>query len=334
LKIRPIHLFPKSEKFERVKPTLDTMMSTVRRDVLSVLLFAALPACGGGAAVPDNAVAVVGDRVISVAAYERALEEDRRAARLGRRPVQRPQAIVAVLVDRAVLEESADDLGVVVPEAAVEKQLAASRARAGGERAFRDWLARMGRTPRQFREDTALGLLRAEIARKVAGDATIGEAELRAYYRNNISLYRVAPTRQIRHILVPTRAEAAGLRRRIVAGASFASLARQHSRDASARETGGRLLLQQGLSTSAFQRVTFSLSAGAISQPVRSEFGFHLIQPLGRATPERWRSFDEVREPIRRQLVGEKRSAAFDAWREKAEQDLRPRYREPFGPAS
>jgi parvulin-like peptidyl-prolyl isomerase len=303
----------------------------------------ALGACGGEDAVPSDAVAIVGDRVVSVAAYERALDEERRAAATAGRRFPEPgtpsyrrlsEETVAALVERARLEEKAAELRIDVSERVVAAQVAKASQEAGGTPAFRQWLARSGRTPLQFYEEIAVGMLRAAIARKVAPGASVGEAELRVYYRRNASLYRVAPMREIRHILVDTRVQAAALRLQIMGGADFAKVARRHSRDVSSRQSGGRLLLQYGLSESAFQQAAFALPEGAVSGPVRSEFGFHLIQPVGRVTPERVRPFSEVREPIRRQLLEETRRAAFKEWMDKVERELEPRYREPFVPGS
>jgi len=107
----------------------------------------------------------------------------------------------------------------------------------------------------------------------------------------------------VRHILVRTsevvsdadaRRRLADLRERIVTGgADFAELARLHSQDASASKGGDLGWVLPGDTVPEFERAFLALKPGEVSQPVRSPFGYHLIQLLERRsaglTPERRR---------------------------------------------
>ena len=106
-----------------------------------------------------------------------------------------------------------------------------------------------------------------------------------------------------RHILIRTnelvseadaRRRLLDLRERITTGgADFAELARLHSQDASAAKGGDLGWVLPGDTVPEFERAMVALKPGEISQPVRSPFGFHLIQMLERRatglTPERQR---------------------------------------------
>lgn len=82
-----------------------------------------------------------------------------------------------------------------------------------------------------------------------------------------------------RHILVKTEIEAKNLKQEIEQGADFAELARQHSKCPSGREGGSLGEFRKGQMVPEFDRVVFgNLPVGQVSDPVKTQFGFHLIE--------------------------------------------------------
>jgi peptidyl-prolyl cis-trans isomerase D len=85
-----------------------------------------------------------------------------------------------------------------------------------------------------------------------------------------------------RHILVATEEEANGVIARINSGEDFGKLASELSTDTGSRESGGDLgWFAKGAMVAPFEETAFSLAIGEISAPVKSDFGFHIIQVLG-----------------------------------------------------
>ena len=81
------------------------------------------------------------------------------------------------------------------------------------------------------------------------------------------------------HILVSSEAEALDLKKQIEEGASFADLAKQHSSCPSGRSGGSLGEFGQGDMVPEFDAVIFSdLPLGEVSDPVQTQFGFHLIE--------------------------------------------------------
>ncbi len=81
------------------------------------------------------------------------------------------------------------------------------------------------------------------------------------------------------HILVPQEADARDLQRRIAAGESFSDLAKAHSTCPSAKDGGSLGQFGQGDMVPEFDRVIFGdLPLGQVSEPVKTQFGYHLIQ--------------------------------------------------------
>jgi peptidyl-prolyl cis-trans isomerase SurA len=131
----------------------------------------------------------------------------------------------------------------------------------------------------------------------------------------------VAQTR-LRHILIRTsetvsegeaRSRLAELRERIVgSGANFADLARVHSHDATAARGGELDWVYPGDTLPDFERAYQGLKTGEISQPVRTPFGYHLIQVLERRSGD---VSSERRRLQARQVLRERKSdEAYQEW--------------------
>ncbi len=87
------------------------------------------------------------------------------------------------------------------------------------------------------------------------------------------------PRAEASHILVKTEAEALDLKQQIADGASFADLAREHSLCPSGQAGGMLGEFSQGQMVPEFDAVIFSdLPIGQVSDPVKTQFGYHLIE--------------------------------------------------------
>jgi len=80
------------------------------------------------------------------------------------------------------------------------------------------------------------------------------------------------------HILVTTKESADDLLRQINEGADFATLARQNSSCPSGHNGGDLGLFGQGMMVKPFEDATIATPIGSVSQPVQTQFGWHLIK--------------------------------------------------------
>src|SRR3546814_819498 len=102
------------------------------------------------------------------------------------------------------------------------------------------------------------------------------------------------------------------LRQRLVNGADFAELAKRNSDDVSAPQGGDLGWLTQGETVPPFEQAMNSLEPGQISEPVKSQFGWHLIQVLERRTKNMEKEFKRMQA---RQTLFERRvEPAFEDW--------------------
>lgn len=85
-----------------------------------------------------------------------------------------------------------------------------------------------------------------------------------------------------RHILVKTKAEAEALKQQLAKGADFATLAKKHSTCNSAKKGGDLGEFSPGTMLKAFDNVVFKKALLTVHGPVKTKFGFHLIETIYR----------------------------------------------------
>ncbi len=135
---------------------------------------------------------------------------------------------------------------------------------------------------------------------------TPSDAEVQAYYDNNLDRYTEEVSLRVSHILLRTqdrdaaevRAQAESIAAEARGGADFAELARRHSEDDGTREAGGDLgTIARGQMVPEFEGAAFALEQDEISDPVTSMFGVHVIKATEK-TGGTTRTLDEVRDEI------------------------------------
>ncbi len=139
----------------------------------------------------------------------------------------------------------------------------------------------------------------------IAKTVQVGDEELRAYYEQNKDNYVVPEERRASHILIAVdgsaEADAKALAaaeaalQRIRSGEKFASVAKAVSQDPGSASAGGDLgFFGKGIMTPEFEKAVFGLEKGAISDLVKTQFGYHIIK-LTDIKPKHGRGFEEVK---------------------------------------
>ena len=168
-------------------------------------------------------------------------------------------------------------------------------------------------------------LLASELYRTVTATVKTDEAALRAYYDQHKSESEAV---KASHILIrfksspaPARAgqkelteeealaKAKEIREKLVKGADFAELARTESDDTGSGANGGSLgTFGHGQMVGPFEEAAFSLPVNEISQPVKTQFGYHLIKVQEHAN----KTFEELKDQIENRLKQEAARKAVD----------------------
>lgn len=150
---------------------------------------------------------------------------------------------------------------------------------------------------------------------KLKRTLTVSETQLGEYYASHQKEFEQPEEVSARHILIrPKTQDDAGWKdalkraqdvyaKATARGADFAALAKQYSEDPGSKDSGGELgWFARGRMVKEFEDAAFKLSPGAISEPVKSDFGYHILKVEGRR-PGGLRSLAEVRETIKEKLL-------------------------------
>ncbi|MBF0321706.1 MAG: SurA N-terminal domain-containing protein, partial [Magnetococcales bacterium] len=170
-------------------------------------------------------------------------------------------------------------------------------------------------------------------AGSVRADIQVSDPEIETYYQEHLADYQTEESRQVRHILAKASADAREsaqalekirqAKARIQGGDSFADVARQLSDDPSASQGGDLGLLKHGMTDPVFEKAAFSLAEKGLSDPVKTDFGYHLIQ-VDHIQPAVVRSLQSVTAEIRSQIIEEKIQDAIYARSVTLEDQLTP----------
>lgn len=162
-------------------------------------------------------------------------------------------------------------------------------------------------------------LVRAEYvvlnAAALQSQVVVSDADIKARYESHVDQYKESETRHARHILITlpkgaseaeekvARSKAAEVLAQVKsAPGDFARLAKTYSQDPGSAEKGGDLgWFGRGMMVKPFEEAVFSLKAGEISDLVRSDFGFHIIQ-LVDVRAEHVKPYDEMKAALADEL--------------------------------
>ena len=303
-------------------------------------------ACGGGSdSVPTGAIAVVGGTDISKENLDELIAQAKKGyesqnqdfPKAGTPEYQSIQTqYVAYLVELEQLRQAAEELGVSVSEKdvdAAEKELI--KTRFNGKRSeYEKALEQQGFTAAQYRENALeVSALSTKIFDVVTKDVKVTEQEILAYYTQNQSQYGTPESRDVRHILIAekgddgkvdfaaSKAKADDIYAQLEGGADFAELAKENSADPGSKDSGGKLTISRGQTVPEFDKVSFELDKGELSKPVKTEYGYHVIEAVSDVRKATTTPIGKVRATIRATLLQQKRNEEMQAWVEDLKKD-------------
>src|SRR6185436_18409681 len=309
------------------------MSSHIRRNIpvllLALVAVLAVAACGGGGSssvdVPEGAIAVVGDKTVTKEEFDQLIEQQKKTAESQKQDfpeVGTPEyeavkanAVKALLAQRE-WELEGESMGIKVTDQEIETQLNQKKEQFGltDEQKYQAELAKAGITDAQVRDQVRIEILTNKIYEAVTKKVTVTDADVQAYYDQNATKYQQPESREVRHILVKSEAQAQKLHDQIENGADFAALAKKYTQDTASKADGGKITAFKGRTVQAFDDFVFSAKTGELSDPIKTEFGWHIVETLGPIKPGTTKSLDQVKDTIKTMLLQTKQNAAMRAW--------------------
>ena len=321
----------------------------------AILLVAA--GCGGGSeGVPSDAVAVVNGNAIPREELDKLIANAKRGYEAQNRDFPRagtPEYVsvqnqyVKFLVQLEQYEQEAEELGVEVTEKDVDAEIQKLiKDNFGGKRAnFEKALKDQGYTEADLRDTYRASVLAQKLFDAVTKDVAVPEAEILDYYRQNRASYGTPESRDVRHILISekkqggaevdfekSKTEADRVLAELRSGGDFAALARENSDDPGSKADGGKLTISRGQTVPEFDKTSFDLDVGTISEPVKTTYGYHIIEALSPVRKATSQPLDEVRPSIKASLLQEKKTDVMTKWLDELDGRYDVSYAQGFAP--
>ncbi len=152
------------------------------------------------------------------------------------------------------------------------------------------------------------------------------EEEAIAYFEENKSDFSTDETVVASHILIETLEEANSIIEEIKGGLEFSTAAQQYS-SCPSKNAGGNLgKFGKGQMVPEFEVATFAMNVGDVSEPVKTQFGYHIIQ-LNEKNAAGEKSFDEVKDEVAKKVVYNKQAAAYGEKQEALKNKFKVEYK-------
>lgn len=308
--------------------------------VLAAIVIGLLAGCGG---LPKSAVAEVNGKVITREDLDKEIENVKIQFGGQGFPEQGTpeftdleKRLVEQLVTVQIIGFEAEEMDIIITDDEIEDQLDQIKQQAGGEEQFQTALESQNFTEDRLKEQIRLQLLTTRVFEKITEDVEVTDEELLTYYNTNQTSPQLQrpETKSVRHVLVADEAAALQVKARLDSGEDFAKVATEVSTDPGSKDKGGDLGAQPaGSFVPEFEQAMATLAVNQISAPVKSSFGWHIIQVTA-VNPAGLPPFEEAKEDIRQFLLQERQQEVAEQWLTEAKTRYTITYAPEFDPAA
>jgi peptidyl-prolyl cis-trans isomerase SurA len=283
--------------------------------------------------VADRVIAVVNNDAITLGELQETIAAYRHEARQrgGGSDEELAKQLLPRLIDSRLQLQEADREKITVDEVEVSEELAERVKTTYGaksleefERMIKEQGVNMDAIKKRLRDSLRVQKV---IRRKVALRVSVTDQEIVQYLEENRAKLETGLSYHARHILVVPEEgaaddaawEGARIKAELIftqlteGGAEFASMARQHSKDASARDGGDLGTLKRGELSQEIENAILALAPGAVSRPYRSALGYHVFKLESKDALE-GDGLVRVKQQIRDILFREKYETRLDTW--------------------
>ncbi|MCW6076282.1 peptidylprolyl isomerase [Clostridium sporogenes] len=182
------------------------------------------------------------------------------------------------------------------------------------EKKFQETLKSTGFTKETLKEYLKSQIIIEKVINEATKDVKVEDKDAKKYYNENQSMFTEKPnTMNVSHILVKTEDEAKKVKKRLDSKEDFAKVAKEVSQDPGSKDKGGLLgdiNYNDANFDPTFMKAAIALKQGAVSNPVHSQWGYHIIK-INSKKEYPVKKFDAVKEDIKKELKMEKQKEAY-----------------------
>lgn len=210
------------------------------------------------------------------------------------------------MITMKLIDQEATKANVSVTEQDVNAEIETLKTQYGGEEGLNTALSQSGMTMDSLKKNTEV---QVKIRKILEPQTTVKDEDISAYYEENKATFATPEQVRASHILVKTKEEADEIKKQLDEGADFATLAKEKSTDTGSAANGGDLgFFGEGEMVEAFEKAAFSMKIDEISDPIKSDFGYHIIKKTDHkeaTNPTEEDKKEDIRNILVEQQVGE-----------------------------
>jgi peptidyl-prolyl cis-trans isomerase C len=239
-----------------------------------------------------------------------------------------------LIIDKILIQKATEDDKAAIKKL-VDDNIAQARTNAPTPEAFDEQIKATGMTLTQVR-DRAMEeqLCRRILVRESTNGIVVTDSEVKKFYEDNPDKFKMPERVRAAHILISTQdsahqavpAEAKkeklklakDLKARADKGEDFAALVKQYSDDPGSKDKGGEYTFKRGQMALEFESAAFSMKVNQISDPVETQYGYHIIKLLEKL-PASTEEFAKAEPSIRDYLTEQTAEKGLRAYLDKLE---------------
>lgn len=292
------------------------------KPIALLMLFLALGCTKKENEEEETTLAKIGNVIITLKQFEDAFSNagNRYASRY---PLDRTNALKLkatylnqMIEERLILMEG-DRLSISVGKEEIDAAVAGVRKNYGDSESFKKVFVDGHINMQKWREKIRRKLLVEKVIfSHLSAKVTVSPEELEEYYQNNIEEFSSEEVVKARQIFLQDENKARNARERVRAGEDFATVATEVSQSPDAKNGGDLGFFGRGVMPAEFDDTVFTMEVGALSEVVRSTYGYHVFL-LEERKGARDVTFEESKEKIAEVIRKKKEELLYVKWMDK-----------------
>ncbi|MDP1421629.1 peptidylprolyl isomerase [Peribacillus simplex] len=223
-----------------------------------------------------------------------------------------------LLITNKLVELEAEKAGIKIKDEEIQKEIDIMVESYGDEKSLKEQLEASGSSMEALKKDIVVYL---QTKKLVEPRITVTDDEISTYFEDNKDTFAQAEQVEASHILVEDEKTAKKVAKEIAEGGDFAKLAAEYSTDTETADNGGSLgYFGKGDMVEEFEDVAFDLDINKVSDPVKSDYGYHIIKVTGKKEAKK-ANLEDSKEVIKETLLSERLQEEYPVWLAEVKKD-------------
>ncbi|MEX6702628.1 peptidylprolyl isomerase [Peribacillus frigoritolerans] len=223
-----------------------------------------------------------------------------------------------LLITNKLVELEAEKARIKIKDEEIQKEIDVMVESYGDEKSLKEQLEASGSSMDALKKDIVVYL---QTKKLVEPRITVTDDEISTYFEDNKDTFAQAEQVEASHILVEDEKTAKKVAKELAAGGDFAKLAAEYSTDTETADNGGSLgYFGKGDMVEEFENVAFDLDINKVSDPVKTEYGYHIIKVTGKKEAKK-ANLEDSKEVIKETLLSERLQEEYPVWLAEVKKD-------------